>query len=80
MRLDGEAEDHRPVDQAAFQGQEGVRSIRNGMAFILATPHGIHRAAKGRLKPTRPPDPGFVAIEGQLAAPEDAQPPTERFG
>lgn len=57
-----------------------MRGICDDVAFILATPHGIHRAAKGRLKPTRPPDPGFVAIEGQLAAPEDAQPPTERFG
>lgn len=80
MRLDGEAENHRPVDQAAFQGQQRMGRIRNRVAFILAAPHGIHCATKGRLEPTGPPDAGFVAIEGQLAAPKDAQPTTERFG
>lgn len=80
MRLDGEAENHRPVDQAAFQGQQRMGRIRNRVAFILTAPHGVHGTTKRRLEPASPPHPGFVAIECQLAIPKDAQPTTERFG
>lgn len=80
MRLDGDTEDDRPADEPAFKGQQRVGRVGNRVPLVLAAPHGIHRATVRRLKPSSPPNTGFVAVEDELTGAKNVQPPAQRFG